>query len=471
MNKFYVLIGIPGSGKTTYRNEFNKDNKIICVSTDDVRQKNKGIDEKMVWPLVYKTIGENLKNGFDVIFDATSTTKKVRDRLINEVNAYYENYELIGLYFPTSYRVCMNRVKKRNEDPNELFLPLDVIESYGNNIYPPTYEEKFDKALVISNVDWFIKGAVNDSYQGYSLYFKEKDYIMLEHSGFSNINNFTPVRENTNFRLASVSKEFIAYGILTLVYKGLLKLDDTLFDIFDNMPLYTKNIKIHNLLCHTSGIYNYEDMPHTEKQVLDNDVLDYIRTTNDTYFEIGSKYQYSNTAYVLLGLIIEKISGTRLGDYMKENVFDKAGLTDTCVDYENETQINNRAYGNIVIDNKLVMKDQYWCSATIGDGGIYSNILDLIKWIEFVRNINEYPYTLLKETNIINGNDIEYGYGLRVKNVYGHKLIYHCGDTIGTNTLIGYVEDLDIEFAFLTNKGKTNTEILISNLRDYIKEK
>lgn len=467
MKTVHMMIGIQGSGKTTYAEILSKEKGYNIVSTDIIRKNNPGIDEKEVWPMAYQTISNILENKDDVIFDATNITKKVRDRFKENVKKYYDkDFVIKGYYFPTEVNECVKRVEKRNQKEGELNIPLDVVESYGKNIYPPTYEEDFIQSEVISQKANLLKGLVDDAYQGYALYFRKGDNIVEEYSGFANINTNEPIRHNTNFRLASVTKQFIAYGIMTLINKGLLSFDDKLFHMFDSMPEYTKTITIRNLLNHTSGIRDYEDMEHTDEQIHDEDVLNFVRNTKDQYFKTNDRYQYSNTAYVLLGLIIERVSNKKLGDYLEE-VFKKHHMLNTKMNYEPNTPISPRAYGHVEENGKLVLKDQYWCSATLGDGGIYSSIDDLKNWLNVIKTLDK-PFDEMIKTHIINGSDIEYGLGLRVKKLKNYPIIYHCGETIGTNTIIGYIKNLDIDFIFLTNKGDKDASILLNNLEKEI---
>ena len=471
-----LLIGIPGSGKSFFAKSYAKEKNIRIVSTDWVRANYKGINENDVWPMVYKELGKSIEKNEDVIFDATSATPKVRTRLIDNIKEltgfiHHKDYEIKAFFFPTGAVSAVKRVEKRNNMPNELFIPLDVIPSYGRTIVPPTYEEGFRESIVISNAKDLIGDYGNDAYHGYALYYKDPnnfDEILEEYSGFSNIENFTPVKDDACFRLASVSKQFIAYAICTLIYDKKLTLETKLFDLFPNMPEYTKGITVKNLLNHTSGIHDYdEEMEHDEEQIHDDDVLNWVRdNTSDTYFEIGSKYQYSNTAYILLGLIIKEVSGISIGEYLDRKIFKPLNMVNSKVNYEGETEFNHRSYGHITVDGKLQKKDQYWCSATIGDGGIYSNIIDLKKWLKHIESLEnmEYPFNLMVEPNIINGVNTEYGFGLRIKEFNGHKIIYHNGFTIGTHTSLGFIKDLGVEFIFLINENRLSTDIFIENI-------
>ena len=231
--------------------------------------------------------------------------------------------------------------------------------------------------------------------QGYAFYYQDENQKITKVNGKLADTNSNDISFDTDFRLASVSKQFIAYGIIKLVENKLLDYDTTIKEIFNDLPEYFNKITIKHLLTHTSGIYDYETIPHKDddKQILDRDILTFLQTTTQTYFEPGSKYQYSNTGFILLGLIIEEVSKEKIAIYLGK-IFKEVGMTNTMVNYQGITEIPNRAYGHIIENGELIVKDQYWCSATIGDGGIYSNINDLNKWIDYLLS-NE---TKLKQT-------------------------------------------------------------------------
>ena len=164
--------------------------------------------------------------------------------------------------------------------------------------------------------------------QGYALYFKYNDILIEKTNGLEREDDRFHITFNTCFRLASVSKQFIAYAILLLIEEQLLSFSTPITEIFDDLPQYFKKITIQQLLNHTSGIYDYEKMPHQEndEQIKDKQVLEFLKTTTHTYFKPGTKYQYSNTGYILLGQIIEQISKTKIDEYLKEKIFTKAKL-------------------------------------------------------------------------------------------------------------------------------------------------
>lgn len=153
MAKLIMLIGIQGSGKTTYSKKLMEDYNAKVISTDRVRQTCIGIEEKDVFPTVYKLCAEEIKQKHNVILDATHITPKVRKRSFDALDQHGIQYEKVAVYLNTPVEECLRRVEIRNKDPKELFIPLEVIESYGKNLIPPSKEEGFDEIIVIKSDD------------------------------------------------------------------------------------------------------------------------------------------------------------------------------------------------------------------------------------------------------------------------------------------------------------------------------
>ena len=146
----FMLVGVQGSGKSTFAKKLAKEKGIKVISTDYVRIHNPGINEKLVWPTVYKQAYVACKQNKDVIFDATNITKKVRARFFKEVSDLGLVPE-VGVYnFCEELDLCQKRVQDRNEKGEELPLPLDVVKSYYENKEEPTLDEgfKFIKKVV-----------------------------------------------------------------------------------------------------------------------------------------------------------------------------------------------------------------------------------------------------------------------------------------------------------------------------------
>lgn len=139
----HLLVGIPGSGKSTYSKELKEILKCEVISTDNVRNMHPDWEEPLVWEHVYFLAAEALKNNIDVIFDATNPTVKVRRRFMDEVSKHNVTLNIGAYYFDTPWEECRDRVIKRNDMPGERFLPPEVVESYGKSITKPTFEEGF----------------------------------------------------------------------------------------------------------------------------------------------------------------------------------------------------------------------------------------------------------------------------------------------------------------------------------------
>jgi len=285
-------------------------------------------------------------------------------------------------------------------------------------------------------------------------------------TGYANLKTKELINSNTNFRLASLTKQFTAAAILILVQKGKLKLENTLTSIFKDFPKYGENITIKHLLTHTSGIVDYESLipESTKKQLKDKDVLKMLSRIDSVYFLPGDQYRYSNSGYALLALIVEKISGKKFASFLKENIFTPLEMSNT-VAYENGISvIKHRALGYTYNGTEYEEDDQSLTSAVLGDGGIYSNLEDLCKWDQAL-----YSEVLLKKplldsafskATLNSGKKIDYGYGWEINDADGIKILQHTGNTVGFTNKIVRIPERNLSLIILTNKDDTDVDFM-----------
>jgi len=308
--------------------------------------------------------------------------------------------------------------KELNEiqNKNRIFIPLSVITLllfiicstylFGEKL---TKEEQLDRYINGLDLNSSISILVVDN--GEAVY--EKSF------GYASIDTFESATPSTNYRLASVSKMFTAMSIMILKDRGELDFNMPVNEILTDFPEYGKDITINHLLQHTSGLQSFYDLTDVlgkefdaDNQVLDSDVYEIVKRVDSTYFTPGSYFEYSDTGYIVLGLIVEKVSGKSLPDFMKENIFIPLEMNNTVVfDKTLNTQVNNRAYGIDTDRENWFTKDQSYSSATRGDGSIYSSIDDLYKWDQGLYTdmlvsyeTMEEAYTPPKLLNVYSGN-------------------------------------------------------------------
>ncbi len=197
----------------------------------------------------------------------------------------------------------------------------------------------------------------------------------------------------TAFRLASVTKQFTATAVMLLVRDGKLRYEDALTDLVPSFPAYGKGITIRHLLTHTSGLPDYEDLmaaaeqgrPPTwsaVRQIHDDEVLALLRGAKAGRFAPGTSWAYSNSGYVLLGLIVARVSGKPFGEFLHERVFAPLRMDRTLAYERGRNEVASRALGHTREADAFRQTDQSATSATLGDGGVYSTLGDLAKWDE-----------------------------------------------------------------------------------------
>jgi CubicO group peptidase (beta-lactamase class C family) len=277
--------------------------------------------------------------------------------------------------------------------------------------------------------------------------------------GLANVEQKIPCTTSTNFRLASVSKQFTAAAILILVSQGKLSLDDPITKFFSEFPSYGNEITVRHLLSHRSGLIDYEDVipEGTTIQLTDRNVLNLVRQQNKTYFPPGSDFRYSNSGYALLSLIVESVSGNPYAEFLKRNIFSSLQMTNTLAYEAGISKVPNRAYGYALENNQFVPSDQSLTSAVLGDGGIYTSVNDLFKWDQALYSEKILSHQMLEEAYTIASpkTDIEssgYGFGWYITKHRGANLFFHRGHTCGFTNLIERYPEKKFTVIILTNR-------------------
>jgi CubicO group peptidase (beta-lactamase class C family) len=303
--------------------------------------------------------------------------------------------------------------------------------------------------------------------------------------GVTDLHTLHLVTPNTNFRLASFTKQFTATCIMLLVRDGKLRYDTHLTDVFPEFPAYGQAITIRNLLNHTSGLPDYEDLltaqyPNTPDdkipQILDAGVVKLLEQQTAGKFPPGSSWEYSNSGYAMLAMIVEKVSGKPFGHFLHDRIFAPLKMDHTLAYEKGKNEVPHRAYGHTKEKDGWRETDQSPTSAVLGDGGIYSSVDDLMKWDLALRN-----HTLLSAAEMQPaltpvqptvpaktpaGKDVNYGFGWFLDPYKNHKRMSHNGETRGFLTTIQRFPEDDLTVVILANRTDIDPEKLALKAAD-----
>jgi CubicO group peptidase (beta-lactamase class C family) len=302
--------------------------------------------------------------------------------------------------------------------------------------------------------------------------------------GIRDLRSRAGIDPDTNFRLASVTKQLTAMAVMLLVRDGKLRYGDALTDIFPAFPAYGRGITIRHLLTHTSGLPDYEDLMAAaekdrapiwtaDRQIHDDEVLALLRGEKKGRFAPGSSWAYSNSGYVVLGLVVARASGKPFAEFLRQWIFKPLAMSHTVVYEKGRSEVERRAFGHAKDGAGFRETDQSPTSATLGDGGVYSNLEDLAKWDEALRVSQLVSPGAMKPAltpvrlddgseprwpsdaggdNLDPGRPVSYGFGWFLDPWKGRPRMWHQGSTVGFRTAIERFPDDGLTVVVLCNR-------------------
>lgn len=308
------------------------------------------------------------------------------------------------IIFLTTLALCTVKDKAVDETTSTAALPQTVPTAAP----PPSISTMMDdyiKAYVEKG--WF-SGAVLAAQKG--------EIILSKGYGMANCEFDIPNTPSTKFHLGSITKQFTSMAIMQLQEKGLLSVNDTLSKYIPDYP-NGKNITIHHLLTHTSGIPDYINDDTTFSKICGtyhtiDAVIDMFKK-KPLEFKPGTRYDYSNSGYVLLSYIIEKVTGNSYEEYLEKNIFKPVGMKNTGYDYA-EPIIKNRAEGYSISLDRLVNAGFIDSSNLKGADGLYSTIEDLYLWDRVLYTEKLVSRSTIEKIFTTYPPAVTYGYGWTV---------------------------------------------------------
>ncbi|MBE0654224.1 MAG: serine hydrolase, partial [Bacteroidales bacterium] len=275
--------------------------------------------------------------------------------------------------------------------------------------------------------------------------------------GMANLELGVPMQTNMVFEIGSITKQFTAIAILMLVEDGKIKLEDEITKFIPDYPTHGHSITVHHLLTHTSGIRSYTDMPafgeFWRKDYEPSEFIDVFKN-EPMDFAPGKKWMYNNSAYYLLGMIIEKASGMGYPDFIEKKIFQPLGMNNSFYGSRKKL-IKNRACGYQKEGEGYINAEYLSLTLPYAAGSLMSTVDDLLTWNTAVHSYKLVPEETLKKafTNytLSDGKETNYGYGWGLNSLGDNKTFEHSGGIFGFPTNAIYIPDLDIFVTVLSN--------------------
>jgi CubicO group peptidase (beta-lactamase class C family) len=332
-----------------------------------------------------------------------------------------------------------------------LFIVLQVFNSYSQT--SQNQIQKIDSLFTSWNVSNHPGGSVLVSKDGKTIF--SKSY------GLANIEYNIPNTNNTLFNIGSISKQFTAMGIVLLEEQNKLSFDDNIRKYIPELPNFSEIITIRHLLHHTSGLRDLHGLLglagwRSGDLETNDDVYKIIKNQKELNFKPNEEFLYSNTGYILLAKIIENISQLKFDQWMKQNIFQPLGMKNTYVETSLDNIVRNNAT-SYYLRKEFKRALEYW--GYYGSGNMHSTIEDVNIWLQnFSTPLKGWESAfnkLLTTTPLNNGFETNYGFGVRIEDYFGNKLIQHGGSVGGFRAIARTFPEEQLNIVILTNYSRS----------------
>ena len=299
--------------------------------------------------------------------------------------------------------------------------------------------------------------------------------VIYKHGyGMANLEYDIPITPTTIFDIASVSKQFAAFAIVTLSHQGKLSIDDDIRQHLPDFPDFGNTITIRHLLHHTSGLRDWVQSLSIAGDLMDDvisfkHILKMVRHQKALNFEPGAEYLYSNTGYNLLAEIVERVTGDSFREWTDIHIFKPLGMTHSHFHDDYEMILKNRAYSYQAVENGE-FKHAVNNTTALGSSSLYSTVEDLAKWILNLETARVGGQTVIAEMHqqgvLNNGEQINYAFGLNIGEYRGLNTVGHGGSWRGFRSHLIHFPDHKFGVVILCNLDTFNPLRLAEKIAD-----
>lgn len=315
--------------------------------------------------------------------------------------------------------------------------------------------------------------------------YKDGQTLFTKGYGLANLDYDIPYSPETRTNIGSTSKQFTCFGLILLVDDGLIDLDSSIQTYLPNVKKFDEEVTVRNLMTHTSGYREFLNLIlltgrkiYTGSNIERQELIEIINRQPELQNEPGGEWNYNNTAYGLLTMIIENVSGMDFVDYMNERVFEPLGMSNTQFRENQDVIIKQRAAGYSINDGGYFeVRD---LGGAMGAGAVYTTTTDMMKWF---RNFSTYEvgnediFNQMTTPFVLNNGEVTgYGFGLFTDEYKGLRQIHHGGADIAHRSMFTYFPDIDAGVIVFSNYAPFNSSkyadlIADAYFKEYYKEK